>query len=150
MHIRTNVEMSFIHVVVLAICPLMLIMTTASQALYFIAATIVCFLLSSLVCLMFNKYLSHSVKIFITAVLSAFLVTIFNYAVEEYGILNLTVSEESFFVVVTTIVLSIDVVYIETKARTEYFILKLFKISFVKCNPAVGAATEPDFLAKTV
>lgn len=129
MHIRTNIEIGFVHVAVLAVCPLMLIMTNASQALYFVCATAVCYLISALICTMFNRYLGRSTKIFITALLSTFLVTIFDYAIENYSFLGFTdVPENSFFAVITTIILSTDIVYIETKALVRNFFVKLLRV----------------------
>ena len=147
MHIKTNVEMSFVHIIILAICPLMLVMTNLNQALYYVAATAVCFLISAFVCLVFNKYLSNTVKIFIVAVLSTFLVTVFNYAVETYKILGLTVQENSFFAVITTIVLSADIVYIDTKAKVNNFFSKLLLVVVLYAVLTLTFAAIKEFLA---
>lgn len=130
MHIKTKMEMSFVHIAVLAVCPLMLVMTNLNQALFFILSTALCFLLSSFVCYAFNRFLSRSLKIFIVAILSSFLVTILNFAIENYSVLGLTVEENSFFTVITTIILSTDVVYIETKALVKNFFLKQLRVIF--------------------
>lgn len=130
MHIRTNIELSYIQIVMLAICPLFMIVSTLEFALYFAVATVVCYLLSAFVCFVFNKYLSHSVKIFITAILSTFIITMLNFVIEEYAFLNLTVSNNYYFVVISTIVLSTDSAYVETKAAEENFFLKLLRTSF--------------------
>ena len=131
MHIKTKLEMSFVHIAALAICPLMLIMTNFNQALYFIVTTSICFLIASFVCHVFNRYLSRSLKIFIVAIISAFLVTILNYVIENYSVLGLTVEDNSFFTVITTIVLSTDVVYLETKALVKNFFLRQLRILFM-------------------
>lgn len=131
MHIKTNIETSFIQIVILAICPLLLFVNNCGDAVYYIAATTVCFLLSAFVCFVFNKFLSKTVKIFITAVLSTFIITIFNYFVEKYGILGLTVSDENYFAVLSTIILSIDSIYLETKALVNNFLFKLIRTVLV-------------------
>ena len=70
MHLRTNIELSYIQIIMLAICPLFLIVNTLEYALYFACATTVCYILSAFICFVFNKHLSNSVKIFITAIFS--------------------------------------------------------------------------------
>lgn len=131
MHIRTNIELSYIQIVMLAICPLFMIVTTLELAIYFAVATIGCYLLSAFVCYVFNKYLSHSVKIFITAILSTFIITMLNFFIEEYAFLNLSVSNNYYFVVISTIVLSTDCSYIETKALEDKFFSKLLRTALV-------------------
>ena len=122
MHIKSNIELNIVHLAVLAICPLMFVMTNATEALFFVSATAVCFLISVFVCFVFNKYLSKSIKIFITAILSTFLITIFNLLLDKFNILNLKASNLNFYAVLSTIVLSVDVFYIDTKARhKKYF-----------------------------
>ena len=86
MHIKSNIEHNVIDVVILAICPLVLIMDNASSALYYICATAFCFIISAIICLMLNKFLSKTMKVFITAVLSTFLITIFNYLIQDKSI----------------------------------------------------------------
>ena len=149
MHIRTNVELSFIHIVVLAICPLMLIMTSATQALYFISATIACFLISTVICMMFNKYLNNNVKVFLTALISVFLITMFNFAVEKYQILGLKETfSNSYFAVISVIILSIDSIFIHTKANSSSrFFMKYARLIFVFAMLTMIYAIGKEFLA---
>ena len=130
MHIKTNVEMSFVHIVILAICPLLIVMQTANQALYYIAATAICFFISSLVCWLFNRHLSRSVKIFITAILSSFLITLFNYLIGQNPSWGLKVNNNSYYAIITTIILSTDIIYIDTKALTGNFFFKIIRAIF--------------------
>lgn len=126
MHIKTNIETSFIQIVVLAVCPILLMVNSASSSLYYICATAVCFLLSTFVCFVFNKYMSKTIKIFVTAVLSTFAITVFNFFAEKYGILGIKVSDESYFAVLSTIILSVDNVYLEIRALVNnFFIMSL-------------------------
>ncbi len=147
MHIRTNVEMSFIHIVVLAICPLLLVMSNANQALYYVLATSVCYLISSFVCWVFNRHLNNSLKIFIVALLSSLLVTIIDYAVSNYSILGLTKQDNSFFVVITTVILSADAVYLESKALTKNFFISLIRTVLVYIIITLLFAIVKEFLA---
>ena len=78
MHIRTNLEANVIHFVTLAICPLLVITLTLENSLFFIVTTAISILISAFVCSVFNKYLSKTMKIFITTILSTFIVTICN------------------------------------------------------------------------
>ncbi len=125
MHIKSNIEHNVIDVVVLAICPIMLVLNDASSALYYIAATALCFFVSAIFCLMFNKYLSKTMKVFITAVLSTFLITIFNYLISNYDFLNLKSSDNNYYAVLSTIVMSIDIYYIDTKAAVNHYLFRL-------------------------
>ncbi len=147
MHIRTNIELSYIQIVMLAICPLFMIVNTLEYALYFAIATVVCYLLSAFVCFVFNKYLSHSLKIFITAILSSFIITMLNFFIEEYSFLNLTVSNNYYFVVISTIILSTDNSYIETKALEDNFFLKLLRSALAFTAFLVLFGIVKEFLA---
>ena len=145
MHIRTNVEMSFIHVVVLAICPLLFVMTTANEALYYMAVTAICFFASAFVCFVFNKYLSRSIKIFIVAILSSFLVTVINAVIEKYVPLGLKVPDNSVFAMLSAMVLSADIVYINTKALGNNFV-KTLRSVFTYAVLLMIYATVKEFL----
>ena len=131
MHIKSNIEHNVIDVVILAICPLILVMNTVDSALYYIAATALCFILSAIVCLALNKYLSKIMKVFITAVLSTFLITIFNYLIAEYGLLGLTSSDKNYYAVLSTIVMSIDIYYIDNKAAVNHYFARVLNSIFV-------------------
>ena len=131
MHIKSNIEHNVVDVVILAICPLILVMDTVDAALYYIAATALCFILSAIVCLALNKYLSKIMKVFITAVLSTFLITIFNYLIAEYDLLGLTSSDKNYYAVLSTIVMSIDIYYIDNKAAVNHYFARVLNSVFV-------------------
>ena len=44
MHIKTNVELSSVQIAILAICPLITVVGTVTDALYFMAGTAICLL----------------------------------------------------------------------------------------------------------
>ena len=125
MHIKSNIEHIVIDVIIVAICPLILIMNDAKSALYFVAATAVCLLVSSVLCLILNKYLSKIMKVFITTVLSSFLITVFNYLISEYGILGLETTDKNYYAILSTIVMSIDIYYIDIKAAVNNYFVRV-------------------------
>ena len=125
MHIKSNIEHNVIDVVILALCPLALIMNNSMSALYYVLATAFCFVISAIICLMLNKYLSKTMKVFITAVLSTFLITIFNYLINEYSFLGLSASDQNYYAILSTIVMSIDIYYIDTKAAVNHYFVRV-------------------------
>ena len=60
-------------------------------------------------------------KIFITALFSTFVVTMINFMLEKFGWFGLASSDIHFFAVLSTIVLSIDIYYIDTKATSNHY-----------------------------
>lgn len=131
MHIRSNIEHNVIDVVILAICPLLMVLNDAKTAMYYIAATVLCLFVSALFCLVFNKFLSKTMKVFITAVLSTFLITVFNYLISTYNVLGLSASDNNYFAILSTIVMSIDIYYIDTKAAVNNYFIRVLSTLFV-------------------
>ena len=121
MHIKSNIELNLVHLATLAICPLLTVLVDAKMGLFFTAATIVCFLSSAFVCFVFNKYLSRTMKIFITALFSTFVVTMINFVLDHFGWFGLVSDDINYFAVLSTIVLSIDIYYIDTKATSNHY-----------------------------
>lgn len=125
MHLKTNIETSLMHIVILAICPLLLVMQTATQSLYFIVSTLVCYVVAAIVGFLLSKYLSRTIKVFVTALLSTFIITLASVLMGD-TLAKLNVSETAlFFSVISAIVLSVDAFYIDTKASTNTYILKV-------------------------
>lgn len=147
MHLRTNIELSYIQIIMLAICPLFLIVNTLEYALYFSCATAVCYILSAFICFVFNKHLSSSLKIFITAIFSTFIITMFNFMIEEYHILGLTISDNYYFVVISTIVLSTSSSYVETKAAVDNYLLKILRTAFMFALFLIFYSVVKEFLS---
>lgn len=149
MHLRTNIEMSFVHIAILALCPLMFVMEHADYAVYFILATCVCYFISAIVCLIFNKFFSRSVKVFVTAILSVFIVTLFEFVIEKYSIFGLTmaVHEDGAFAIISTTILSIDITYINTKAVAKNYFWKIVRAMFVFAVMGFAYSIMKEFLA---
>ena len=149
MHLRTNIEMSFVHIAILALCPLMFVMEHADYALYFILATCACYFISALVCLVFNKFFSRSVKVFVTAILSVFIVTLLDVVIEQFSLLGLTmaVHEDGAFAIISTTILSIDITYINTKAVASNYFWKILRAMIVFAVMGFVYSTVKEFLA---
>lgn len=130
MHIRTNIELNMVHLAVLAVCPLMMVVVSAKQALLLVIATFLCYLISALLCYALNKYLSRNIKIFITAVLSTFIITLLNLLLKKYEILGFKASDFNFFAVLSVVVLSVDIYFIDTKAVVNNYILRVIISAF--------------------
>ena len=147
MHIKTNIEMTFIHFVVLAICPFLLVIQNASDALYYIAAVSVCFLLCAFICFVFNRYFSKMVKVFVTAVLSTFLITIFNYYVDANNLFGLTITNQGSLAIISTMILSADIIYVENQASSNFYFLKILRTAFVFALLMIIYSVVKEFLA---
>lgn len=127
MHIKTNIEHNIIQVAVLAICPLLLVLNSVGQALFYILSTSVCFFISAMVCKFYSKQFSRNVKIFVTAVISTFVLTILNFALKKHTILGLETPEDSYYTVLSTICLCLDAYFIDNESETKNY---LFTILF--------------------
>lgn len=125
MHIRTNIELNMVHIVILAICPLLVASTSLNQAMFFILTTFVCFLISAFICFALNKFLSRNIKIFISAMLSTFIVTLINLFAHKLPIFGVGASDINFLAVLSTVVLCVDVYYIDTKAVVNNYLFRV-------------------------
>lgn len=147
MHIRTNIELSYIQIIILAICPLFVCVYSLESAIYLALITIACYLISAFVCFVFNKYMGNSIKIFVTAFLSAFVVTLLNLLIEENGFLGLKASNNYYFAIISAIIMSTDNVYIETKASVNNFFIKIFRSMLAFACILIGFGVIKEFLA---
>ena len=147
MHIKTNIEMSFVQLVILAICPLLFVVNNAYEMLYYSIVVCACFLIGAFVCFVFNKFMSKSIKVFITALLSTFMITIFNYFVDTNQLFGLVVKDQGFFAVISTIILSANIIYIDIKASTNHYFYKILRTAFVFVLLTVIYGVIKEFLA---
>lgn len=131
MHVKTNIEHNIVQVIVLAICPLLIVMQNIHQALFFVLTTIACYLISALVCYVFNKFLSRNLKIFVTALLSTFIITLINQYLKTNSFWKLSSNDQCFFSVLSTIALCIDIYFIETKAVVKRILPKMLADSLL-------------------
>lgn len=147
MHIKTNIELNLVHFVILAICPIMFAFVNAVDAAVILALTIVSVLISALICSIFNKLITRNVKIFVAALISSVVVTVANYFLGEQSILGLTSNNNYVFAVFATIILCIDLFYVDTKALVESFFVRVCITLFVFAVSLVLFATIREFLA---
>ena len=144
MHIKSNIELNVVHFAVLAICPLLLVATNAVQAMLYILLTAISFFLAVFLCYIFNKYLSVPVKIFITALLASFVVTIANFILEKSNSALVQAGSVNFYAALSTVILSIDTFYVNTKASSKHYLAKLLNsiVSFAVLLMAYVILTE--------
>ena len=131
MHIKTNIELNMVHFAILAICPIMFICSNATDYAVLLALTVVSVLASAFVCSVFNKVLTKNVKIFITALISALIVTVANYMLTKNSILGISASDKYIYAVFASVVLGIDLFYVDTKALVESFFVRVCLTVFV-------------------
>jgi Na+-transporting NADH:ubiquinone oxidoreductase subunit NqrD len=129
MHIKTNVELSSVQIAILAICPLITVVGSVSDAVYFVVGTAICLLLSQLFCWIFNKYMGNAVKVFVCALTSAFVVVMGTYIARE--MFSVTLSENMYYIIFSAVVMSSDFIYFRHKAATNHTILNFFKVVFI-------------------
>ncbi len=131
MHVRTNIEHNIIQVVVLSLCPLMLVMENIHQAIYFVVTTLACYWVSAFVCFVFKRYLSRNLKIFITALLSTFIVTIVTKYLGNNSFFKLQSEESCYFAVLSATCLCIDIYFIEKNVVVKKYLPKVLTDSLL-------------------
>ncbi len=141
MHIKTNIEQNMIQLIVIAVCPLILVVNTMVQGIFFSIATALCFSLSSIICGLLNKYFSRNVKVFITAVLSSFIIAIFNYMLKQEPKLGLQANKDCFYAVLSTICLSLDVYCINSKSVVKLHMIRTFFDCGIFAGVLIGFST---------
>ncbi|MBQ8452050.1 MAG: hypothetical protein IJ538_04690 [Clostridia bacterium] len=124
MHIRTNIELNLAHFVILAICPIVFLTMTTVEGIVFAVVACVAFLISVSVCRLFSKFLDRKLKVFVTAVLSSFIVTMFNYILTKTSFLGLITSDNYYFAALSSVILSLDFYYIDNKDVLKRNIVK--------------------------
>ena len=134
MHIKTNIEHNMIQIIVLAVCPLLMVVNNLTQALFFAATTSICFIASAFVCGIFNRYFSRNIKVFVTAVLSSFIVAIIDYFLQQTPDFILQANQDCFYAVLATICISLDVYCIDSKSIIKLHMIK----TFIDCGIFAG------------
>lgn len=124
MHIKTNIEHNMIQIIILAVCPLLMVVSSLTQALFFAVATTICFCVSAFVCGMFNKFFSRNIKIFVTAVLSSFIITIIDVILRQKPKFGLETNDDCFYAVLSTICLCLDVYFIDSNSVIKLHMFK--------------------------
>ena len=125
MRIKSKFELNFVHIAVLAICPLIVTTVNFYNAFTVLILSLISLVLSSLVCLIIAKNSSKTLRVFIAALVSALVVTgyellVMNKIFEGSG-------NVSSFAILSSIVLCVDLFYIDTKVSKNYLI-KIFRL----------------------
>ena len=129
MHIKTNIEHSSVQIIVLALCPLLFVVSSMVDAIFFMSGTILCLIVSQIFILIFNKYLNNNVKAMLTALISALIVVVATILVKDMT--DKVLPETSYFVIFSTTILNAEFIYFRNKAVTKHYFFSIFKISFI-------------------
>lgn len=129
MHIKTNIEHSSVQIIVLAMCPLLLVISSVSDAIFFISGTVLCLIISQLFLLLFNKYLNNNVKAMLTAIISALIVIMASILIKEYT--DKVLPDNAYFIIFSTTVLSVEFIYFRNKAVSRHYFLSILYIMFI-------------------
>lgn len=145
MHIKTNIEHSSVQIIVLAICPLLMAVSSVNEAVFFVCGTVICLLVSQLFLMLFNKYLTNNVKAMLTAIISAMLVAIAMILVKENT--DKVLPDNSYFIIFSTTILSAEFIYFRNKAATKHYFMNILKILFIFALITGVYAVIKEFLA---
>lgn len=145
MHLKTNIEHSPVQIIVLAICPLMLAMSSVNDALLMVSGTIICLVISQLFLTIFNRYLSNDVKTLLTAIISAMIVVVSSMIIKEYT--DKVLPENAYLMVFSATILNAEFVYFNNKALKKHYFLNILKILLIFSVMTVLYAALKEFMA---
>lgn len=145
MHVKTNIEHSSVQIIVLAICPLMLAISTIYDAIFFLSGTILCLLISQLFLAVFNKYLSNNVKAMLTAIISSLIIIVATILIKEYT--AKTLPENAYLIIFSTTILSAEFIYYREKASSRHYFLDILKYILIFSLLVVIFAAIEEFMA---
>ena len=129
MHVKTNIEHSSVQIIILAMCPLITVMTSLKESLFFLSGIVLCLIVSQIFILMFNRYLTNDVKTLLTALISAVIVVIASIGFKE--IYNIILPTNTYFVVFSTTILSAEFIYFRNKATTTHYFMSIMKFVLI-------------------
>ena len=145
MHLKTNIEHSPVQIIVLAICPLMLAVSSVNDALLMLSGTIICLTVSQLFLTLFNRYLNNDVKTLLTAIISAMLVVVASMLIKEYT--EKVLPENAYLMVFSTTILNAEFIYFNNKALKKHYFLNIAKILFIFSVMMVVYSALKEFMA---
>lgn len=145
MHIKTNIEHSSVQIIVLAICPLLLVVSSVNDAVLFVCGTVLCLLISQMFINLFNKYLSNNVKAMLTAIISALLVIVATILVKEKT--DKVLPDNFYFVIFSTTILNAEFIYFNNRALTKHYFFSILKNLLVFALITFMYALIKEFLA---
>ncbi len=129
MHLKTNIEHSPVQIIVLAICPLMLAISTVSDAILMLSGTVICLVISQLFLTIFNRYLNNNVKTLLTAIISAMIVAIVAILIKEKT--DKVLPDNAYLMVFSTTILNAEFIYFNSKALKKHYFFNILKILLI-------------------
>lgn len=129
MHLKSKFELNFVHIAVLATCPLISIGLSFIQGVTILLLTTLSFLFAALVNIVIFKKSSRHIKIFIVALVSALISTGYELLAKNGFFTQL--GDVVYFSILSTIILSIDLVYVDNNSRSIKFLWKMVRILIV-------------------
>ncbi len=144
MRIKSKSELNFVHIAVLAICPLIMIILNLNDALAVLALTVLSFVLTLFICLVLVKNSNNNLRIFIGAFVASLVVVAYELLARQ-GIFS-AIGREIYFSILSTIILCIDPFYIDTKAKSKYYILKAMRLLLVFATILIVYVSAKEFL----
>lgn len=129
MHIKTNIEHSSVQIITLAICPLLLAISSVYNAIFFLSGTILCLIISQIFLAIFNKYLTNNVKAMLTAIISSLIVIVATILIKEKT--DKIMPENAYFIIFSTTILSAEFIYYRGKASSRHYLLDVLKIILI-------------------
>ena len=121
MHLKTNIEHSSVQIIVLAICPLLLAVSSINDALFFACGTILCLIISQLFLMIFNRYLANDIKALLTAIISAMIISVGSIAIKE--LTDKVLPDNAYLIIFSTTILNAEFIYFSNKAIKKHFII---------------------------
>lgn len=126
MHINSKFELNFVHIAVLAICPLLMTVVNFSAGIAVLFLSVISFVISLLICMVLAKRSSKNIRIFISALVSALVVVVFELMVKNKIVDS--IGTASYYSILSTIILCIDAFYIDTKATSKNYLIKVLRL----------------------
>lgn len=131
MRIKSKNEINFVHIATLAVCPFMSLLVSFGSGMMLMGLSILSFLLSTFVCLLFFKKSNKNVRIFISAFVSALVVVAYEFFVNQ-NIFE-ALGSAAYFSILSAVVLSIDNSSYDSEASTTSFFIKIVRLVSVYC-----------------
>ena len=145
MHLKTNIEHSSVQIIVLAICPLLLAVSSINDALFFACGTILCLIISQLFLMIFNRYLTNDIKALLTAIISAMVVTVGGIAIKE--LTDKVLPDNSYLIIFSATILNAEFIYFNNRAVKKFFFMNVLKNLIIFTLIMAVYATVKEFMA---
>lgn len=129
MHIKSKFELNFVHIAVLAVCPLISVGLSFMQGVTILILSVISFLFAALVNLVIFRKSSRNVKIFVVALVASLIATGYELLAKN-GTFS-SIGNLAYFSILSALVLSIDLIYVDNNTRSVKFLWKMIRILIV-------------------